>query len=108
MGQSVVVSKTDLRAALENVMDPHFNVTLREMGMLRSVEADAEGYVKVGIVFPCIGCPAWEMIQGEIRSQVKKVEGVSRVKVRVLWEDWDRSDMSDAARAHAQAHGYVI
>jgi metal-sulfur cluster biosynthetic enzyme len=103
MGQSVVVSKTDLRAALENVMDPHFNVTLREMGMLRSVEADAEGYVKVGI-----GCPAWEMIQGEIRSQVKKVEGVSRVKVRVLWEDWDRSDMSDAARAHAQAHGYVI
>jgi len=89
-------------------MDPHFNVTLGEMGMLRSVEANAEGHVEVGIVFPCIGCPAWEMIQSDIRAHVERVEGVSRVKVRVLWEDWDRSDMSPKAREHAHAHGYVV
>jgi len=80
-------------------MDPHFNVTLGEMGMLRSVEANAEGHV---------GCPAWEMIQSDIRAHVERVEGVSRVKVRVLWEDWDRSDMSPKAREHAHAHGYVV
>ncbi len=101
------MSEADIREVLERVTDPHFNVTLEEMGMIRSVKSDADGCVEVGIVFPCIGCPAWEMIQGEIRARVMEVEGVSRARVRVLWEKWDRSDMSDAAREYANEHGYV-
>ncbi len=103
-----MVREADIREVLERVTDPHFNVTLREMGMIRSVKTEADGFVEVGIVFPCIGCPAWEMIQGEIRARVMEVEGVSRARVRVLWEKWDRNDMSDAAREYAHEHGYVI
>jgi len=103
-----VVTEADIREALEAVTDPHFNVTLREMGMIRSVKIDADGSAEVGIVFPCIGCPAWEMIQGDIRARVMELEGVSRARVRVLWENWDRNDMSAEAREYAHEHGYVI
>ncbi len=95
--------------ALRGVLDPHFNVSLHEMGMVRRVEIANDGAVEVGIVYPCIGCPAWSLLQNEIKDRVGDVDGVSGVRGKVDWEsDWDRSDMSPAAREYARQHGYRI
>ena len=78
-----MVSETAVREALTRVMDPHMNVSLPDMGMVRRVDIDAEGCVDVGLVFPCVGCPAWDLIQAELKQTVGEVAGVSRVKVKV-------------------------
>ena len=107
--QIVVVDAEKLDGALRHVMDPHFNVSLHDMGMVRGVKTDADGAVEVKLVFPCIGCPAWTLIQNDIKSRLQSVDGVSKVSVKVDWdEDWSREDMSKAARAHAANHGYRI
>lgn len=103
------MTEAQIRGALEDVIDPHFNVSLTAMGMVRRVETHDDGRVEVGIVYPCIGCPAWDLIQHDIRSRVSALPGVSRVRVKVDWEaSWDRSDMSTEARAFAREHGYAI
>lgn len=95
--------------ALEGVLDPHMKVSLREMGMLRRVEVGADGRVEVGITFPCIGCPAFEVIQADIKRAVSELEDVGAVRVKVDWEArWRREDMAESARERARTHGYRI
>jgi metal-sulfur cluster biosynthetic enzyme len=104
-----VVSEVAVREALSRVMDPHMNVSLPDMGMVRRVDIEDDGLVDVGLVFPCVGCPAWDLIQAELKETVGAVEGVSRVKVRIEWNhDWSREDIAPEARLIAREHGYCI
>ncbi len=85
------------------------NVSLPDMGMVRRVDIDAQGVVDVGLVFPCVGCPAWDLIQAELKQTVGEVEGVSRVKVKIEWNhEWSRDDIAPEARLIAREHGYCI
>ncbi len=104
-----MVSGADVRAALETVMDPHMNVSLPDMGMVRRVDVDAQGAVEIGLVFPCVGCPAWDLIQAETKESVGAVDGVTGVKVKVEWgHEWSRDDIAPDARIIAKEHGYCI
>jgi metal-sulfur cluster biosynthetic enzyme len=90
-------------------MDPHMNVSLPDMGMVRRVDIDETGAVEIGLVFPCVGCPAWDLIQAETKESVGEVEGVSRVRVKVEWgHEWNRDDITPDARIIAREHGYCI
>ena len=104
-----MVSEAAVQEALGRVMDPHMNVSLPDMGMVRRVDIAADGLVDVGLVFPCVGCPAWDLIQAELKQEVGAVEGVSRVKVKVEWNhEWNRNDIAPDARIIAREHGYCI
>ncbi len=104
-----MVSEAAVREALTRVMDPHMNVSLQDMGMVRRVDIDTDGCVDVGLVFPCVGCPAWDLIQAELKQTVGEVDGVSRVKVKIEWShEWNRNDIAPEARIIAREHGYCI
>ena len=98
-----------ISSALDEVMDPHMGVSLNAMGMITSVEVSTAGEATIGMIFPCIGCPAWTLIQDNIKSAVGKLDGVNSVAVQIEWDkQWTRDQMSDEARSHAQTHGYRI
>ena len=101
--------KPQIERALLGVMDPHMGVNLHEMGMVRDIRIDADGDVEVSIVFPCVGCPAYELIRQDIRSSISAIDGVSAVRVKVDWsESWNKTDMAESAVERAKIHGYVI
>ncbi len=101
--------RTRVESALRGVMDPHMGVNLHDMGMLRGIRIDADGDVDVSIVFPCVGCPAYELIRQDIRSSVGAVDGVKDVRIKVDWsESWNKTDMAESAVERAKIHGYVI
>lgn len=105
----MVVDSANVEAAVGKVLDPHINVPLTEMGMLRRVELAEDGDVDVSLVFPCMGCPAFTMLKENVKKQVKRVDGVRDVRVRVDWDaKWDRSMMSDRAKEYAAKSGYRI
>ena len=103
-----MVSEAKVREVLTQVMDPHMNVSLIDMGMVRRVTT-SPGRVEVGLVFPCVGCPAWELIQSDIKQTVGALPGVERVRVRVEWQhEWSRDDIVPEARLIAREHGHRI
>ncbi len=105
----VVADTASIEAAVGRVLDPHINVPLTEMGMLSSVQLGSDGKVTVLLTLPCMGCPAFTMLKENVRHQVKRVAGVNDVRVRVDWEaKWDRSLMSERAKAYAANSGYKI
>ena len=54
-----MLTEAAIAEVLQGVMDPHMNVSLPDMGMVRRISVSDMGDVDVGLVFPCVGCPAW-------------------------------------------------
>lgn len=99
-----------VHAALHSVKDPHLWVGLDEMGMVTGVDVQAEsGRVEVTLVYPCIGCPATELIEAAIRHHVTEVEGVSEVVVKVSWSHvWSKRDLAPAVAKRVEQFGIRV
>lgn len=105
----MAIVKQDVIDSMENVMDPHMNVNLNDMGMIGRVAINADGDIEVGLVFPCIGCPAMDLIKNDAEKAVRKIVGAGNVKVKAEWgKQWDRTKLSKEARDNAKSHGYII
>ena len=103
------LNKAQINKALDGVIDPHMKVSINAVGMVRGIEVAEGGAVEVALSFPCIGCPARELIHADIRDRVGKLSGVSRVKIRDEWlNKWNPADISEEARAKAKASGYLL
>ena len=100
---------TRVTDALREVMDPHMGVSLLDMGMVTEVRVDETGRASIGLVFPCIGCPAFEVIQHDAKQAARRVPGITDAIIRLDWAaTWSKTKMSEAARDRAKVHGYVI
>lgn len=86
--------------ALFDVLDLHVPISLVEMGMIYGVDADDDtGEVTVQMTFPCMGCPGYEMLQGDVSARVGSVPDVEDVTVEVVWDPiWTKDRLTDEAR----------
>lgn len=109
MGRSPVVTVEHVRACLQHVLDPHMKISVLDMGMVRSIDIADDGKVSVGVSFPCIGCPAWTMIQEDMREAIATLDGVTDVAVKVKWDTvWRKEDLAPEARSRIRTFGYQI
>ncbi len=80
---------------IDEIPDPHIPVSLVEMGMIYDIEADG-GYVSVKMTYPCMCCPAYDMIQNDIRSCLTIMDGVDDIEIEVVWDPVWSKDMLTA------------
>ncbi len=91
--------------AIDEIPDPHVPVSLVEMGMVYDVAAE-DGAVAVEMTYPCLGCPAYDMIQDDVRGRLRAVDGVDDVAIDVVWEPaWSKRRLSAAVREKIRAAG---
>lgn len=79
-------------AALGRVLDPEIRRPVTELDMIRGVDVQPHGRVRVDLQLTIVGCPAADTIERDVRSAAGSVDGVQRVDV-------DVSVMSPATRA---------
>ena len=95
----------ELWAALDTVPDPHIPVSLVKMAMIYDIEIDG-GDVTVTMTYPCMGCPAYEFIQDDVRGCLRVIEGVKDVTVEVTWEPvWRKEMLTETAREELRDAG---
>jgi phenylacetate-CoA oxygenase PaaJ subunit len=98
----------ELWATLDTVPDPHIPVSLVEMAMIYDIEAD-DGDVTVTMTFPCMGCPAYDMIKGDVRAALRTVHGVTDVDIEVTWDPvWSKDMLTDNAREELREAGISL
>lgn len=91
--------KYDLIAALKTVYDPEIPVDIYELGLIYELNVDEKGFVDVVMTLTTPMCPAAEILPPEVEAKAREVEGVSDVKLDLVWEPpWDMEMMSPAAR----------
>src|SRR5215471_99449 len=97
-------AKTDalrpaIEAALKTVYDPEIPVDIWELGLIYDVFVTADGVAAIRMTLTAPGCPAAQVLPGQVEAAAKGVEGVSDAKVDVVWEPgWTKDRMSDVAK----------
>lgn len=100
-----VVSREELFAVLDTVMDPEVPViSVVELGIVRDAVPTDDGAI-VTITPTYSGCPAMREIETEIRRALEE-QGVDRVVIRTIYSPaWTTEWISESARAKLEAYG---
>jgi metal-sulfur cluster biosynthetic enzyme len=88
-----MATEAHVRAALAEVLDPEYPVSLVDLGLVRGVEIRG-GVVRVDIAYCSLGCPCIELIEDDIRERLLRLDDVEQVEVREVFDRWSRRDIS--------------
>lgn len=107
-GESVAAGEAidRARAVLAGVPDPEIPVlSLVDLGIIRSIEAGADGSIAIGVSPTYSGCPATAVIRADIAAALEAA-GFARVQVLdVLSPPWTSDWISADGRRKLEAYG---
>ncbi len=84
---------------LRQVFDPEIPVNIYDLGLIYRIDIAPNGDVDVDMTLTAPACPVAGMMPVMVEDAVKKVEGVGRVKVELVWDPpWTQDKMTDEAR----------
>jgi|TARA_B100001540_G_C15405463_1_gene460784 FeS assembly SUF system protein len=84
---------------IKKVYDPEIPVNIYELGLIYKLEVNDKNIVNVDMTLTSPNCPVAESLPKEVKDNILKVEGVSDVKLNLVWDPpWDQSKMSEAAK----------
>ncbi len=88
-----------ITAALKTVYDPEIPVDIWELGLIYDVFVTADGVAAIRMTLTAPGCPAAQVLPGQVAYAVKNVPGITDAKVDVVWEPgWTKDRMSETAK----------
>ena len=83
-------------------------VNLVDLGVIYSI-AERDGVVDVDLTFTAMGCPASEFILEDVRERLLREDGVSDVRINVVWNPpWTAARMTQAGRDALEAWGLAV
>ena len=93
------ISNDDLVRALKTVFDPEIPVDIYELGLIYNIDIIKNNVVEIKMTLTAPGCPVAEEMPGWVETAIKKVNGVDKVNVEMVFDPpWDMSLMSEEAR----------
>lgn len=84
---------------LRNIYDPEIPVNIYDLGLIYEVNVLEEGKVNILMTLTSPGCPMADELIQEIHEQVKDIEEVNEVEVKLTFNpSWNKDMMTDEAK----------
>ena len=100
--------ETRIWAALAEINDPEMPVNLVDLGLVYGVDVH-EGTVRLRLTFTAMGCPATDMIVGDIRERLLAEPGVESVVIEIVWDPpWSSTRLTRDGREALLAWGLSV
>jgi metal-sulfur cluster biosynthetic enzyme len=96
----------EVRDALREVLDPEYPISLVDLGLIRGIEV-RETRAEVKLTYTCMGCPAMDMIQDDVRDRLLEMDGIDEVEIEVVWPTWSRRDITPLGKKQLKDVGVV-
>lgn len=94
-----MLSKKLLLNQLHNVPDPELGISIVELGLIYDVNLDKNNNVEVLMTLTTMGCPLFDLIEGPVRQELKKIKGVKDITVNLTFDPpWTPDKMSKEAK----------
>ena len=94
--------------ALAEINDPEMPVNLVDLGLIYGLTVDG-GRVCVSLTFTAMGCPASDMILGDIRERLLAEPGIEDVDLDLVWDPpWTSARLSAEGRDALRAWGLSV
>ncbi len=97
----------DVWDALATVTDPEYPLSIVDLGMVYDVSVSDE-VANIQVTFTSIGCPAIDMILGDVQEAVSAVPGIDEVQMDIVWSPpWTKERITDRGRRILRFNGVV-
>jgi FeS assembly SUF system protein len=97
--QDVEALREKIVDVLRSIYDPEIPVNIYEIGLIYSVDIDPANAVNIRMTLTSPACPAAGTLPGEVEDKARRVEGVTDVKVDLVWDPtWTPAMMSETAK----------
>ena len=91
--------KSQVIEEIKKIYDPEIPVNIYELGLIYKIEVDDINKVNIEMTLTSPNCPVAESLPKDVKDNIMKVEGVSDVKLNLVWvPPWDKDKMSEAAK----------
>ena len=84
---------------IKKIFDPEIPVNIYELGLIYKIEVNEKNKVNIDMTLTSPNCPVAESLPKEVKDNIMKLEGVSDVDLKLVWEPpWTKDKMSEAAK----------
>ena len=81
------------------IYDPEIPVNIYALGLIYDVEVSEECDVKITMTLTSPNCPVAESLPKMVKDNIMKIDGVSDVDLKIVWDPpWNKDKMSEAAK----------
>jgi len=97
---AALVTQKSVIELLYDVIDPELGINIVDLGLLRDVEVEPDGVVRIKMTLTTPACPLGPYITDEIHQILEQVAAITDVDVEVIWDPaWNpERDMSEHAK----------
>lgn len=106
METTQTVTTEAVRDALREVLDPEYPISLVDLGLIRGIEVNGNR-ANIKLTYTCMGCPAMDMIQDDVRDRLLLMDGIDEVDIEVVWPTWSRKDITSLGKKQLKGVGVV-
>jgi len=83
---------------IKKIYDPEIPVNIYELGLIYKIEIK-ENKVVIEMTLTSPNCPVAESLPKNVKDNVLKIEGISDVELKLVWNPpWTKDMMSEAAK----------
>ena len=91
--------KEKVISEIKKIYEPEIPVNIYELGLIYKVEIDEKNKVNVEMTLTSPNCPVAESLPNSVKENIMKVDGVTDVDLKLVWDPpWDKDKMSEAAK----------
>ncbi len=85
-------------AALREVMDPEFPISLVDLGLIYDVRR-RDRTIEIDLTFTATACPCMDFIHEDIRERLLREADIDEVKINQVWDPpWTADRISEAGK----------
>ena len=91
--------KNKIIAEIKKIYDPEIPVNIYELGLIYKIEVNDRKKVNIEMTLTSPNCPVAESLPKMVKDNVLKVDEVSDVNLKLVWNPpWTKDMMSEAAK----------
>ena len=91
--------KEKVISEIKKIYDPEIPVNIYELGLIYNIDIDEKNKVNIYMTLTSPNCPVAESLPNSVKDSVLKVDGVSDVDLKLVWDPpWGKDRMSEAAK----------
>lgn len=100
--------EADVWKALSQVDDPEMPISVVDLGLIYGVDLH-DGTATVEMTLTYTGCPARELLTGDIEAAVASVDGIEAVDLRLVWSPpWSLQMVTDDGKDRLREFGISV
>ena len=91
--------KDKIIAEVKKIYDPEIPVNIYDLGLIYNIKIKNDDEVNIEMTLTSPNCPVAESLPRMVKENIKSIEGVNKVDLKLVWSPpWTKDMMSEEAK----------